>query len=359
MSKLAASPSRDRPGSTKGVLRSFGVGPARRLLLQSAVVWLLPILGSAQPAKRLLRLALLPDFAVPGWDGWVKVLVQALQGYGRVEGRDYVFYRSGVYYGVETERAVRLAVDSRLDLIYAINLGYIVAAHRLTKTIPIVMGVSGFPVEGGVADSLVRPGKNVTGMTIYAGAEFFGKLVQLLVEITPGLRRVAALDSYVPPFHPEGEARMIAMEMREAGRRLGVEVRVFEIERPDQVDAALAAAAADRAEALLLTSGTSMTPQRTRGDIIRFAIDRRLPTISDADWDPPNELLLSYGADFPEVLRQSAEYIERILWRGEKPAELPIQLPAKFEMVFNPRMAKAIGMRLPQAIIARANRLID
>ncbi len=339
-----------------GVPRSFGIRPGRRLALQATAAWLLPALGFAQPATRPLRIALLPDF-MPAWDRLLQLLVQALQGYGRVEGRDYVFSRSGVYYGVDTDRAVRLAVDAQPDLIYATNLGYVVAAHQRTKTIPIVMWVSGFPVEGGVADSLVRPGKNVTGLTIYAGSEVFGKLVQLLVEVRPGLRRVAALNSYVPPFHPAVEARMVVTEMREAGRRLGVEVRVFEIERPDQVDAALAAAAADRAEALLLTSGVSMRPRRD--DIVRFAVDRRLPTISDADWDPPNELLVSYGADFPELIRQSAPYVERILWRGTHPADLPIQLPAKFELVVNPRMAKAIGMHLPQPVVTPANRVIE
>jgi len=317
---------------------------------------LLPAPGAAQLAARQFRIALLPDF-MPAWDGMLKVLVQTLQGHGRVEGRDYVFYRSGVYYGVDTDRAVRLAIEARPDLIYAGNLGYIIAAHQLTKTIPIVMWASGFPVEGGVADSLARPGKNVTGMTIYAGGQVFGKLVQVLLEARPGLRRVAALNAYVPPFHPAVEARLIIEEMREAGRALGVDVKVFEIARPEQVDDALAAAAADRAEGLLLTSGVSIRPRR--GDIVRFAIDRRLPTISDADWDPPNELLLSYGADITEVIRQSAVYVDRVLWHGAKPADLPIQLPAKFEMVVNSRMAKAIGVQLPQVIVMRADRVIE
>src|SRR5512142_1783170 len=134
-------------------------GPARRLLLQATAASLLSALGFAQPARHPFRIALLPDF-MPAWDAWLQLLAQTLQGYGRVEGRDYVFYRSGVYYGDDTDRAVRLAVDAEPDLIYGTNLGYIVAAHQRTKTIPIVMWVSGFPVEGGVAESLVRPGKN-------------------------------------------------------------------------------------------------------------------------------------------------------------------------------------------------------
>ena len=357
MSKRPALRSPGRPRRVpRGVARLPGIGPTRRLVLQATAGWLLPGLGFAQPAKRPFRIALLPDF-MPTWEGLLQLFVQALRDYGRVEGRDYVFYRSGVYYGdLDTDRAVSLAIDAKPDLIFALNLGYIVAAHQRTKTIPIVMWVSGFPVEGGVAESLVRPGKNVTGLTIYAGGEVFGKLVQLLLEAKPGLRRLAALNSYVPPFHPAAEARLIATEMRETGHRLGVDVRVIEIERPDQVDGALAAVASFRAEALLLTSGLSMRPRR--GDIIRFAIDRRLPTISDTDWDPPHELLLSYGADFPALIRQSAPYVERILWGGASPANLPIQLPARYEMVLNLRMAKAIEMHVPHAIVTQASRLI-
>jgi putative tryptophan/tyrosine transport system substrate-binding protein len=356
MSRHPASPHCDRPvAAPAGAPPWLGTGVARRRVLQAAAGCLLPALGLARPAAGPFRIALLPDFR-PEWKGMLQLLIDALRQYGRIEGRDYVFHHSGLYYGDDPHRAVRLAVDARPDLIYAANLGYVVAAHELTKTIPIVMWISGFPVEGGVATSLMRPGKNVTGLTIYAGAEVFGKLVQLLHELRPGLRRVAALHSYVPPFHPVAEYRLIAEEMREGGRRLGVDVRVLEIDRPDRITDALASAAADRAEALLLTSGVSMSARRA--DIVAFAIDRRLPTISDADWDPPNALLLSYGADFPALIPQSATYVDRILWHGAKPGELPIQLPAKFEMVVNPRMAKAIGMPLPQAIVARANRSI-
>lgn len=339
-----------------GSRRSRSAAVARRSLLLAVSAWSIVQAARAQPPQRTLRIALLPDF-MPAWNGLLELLVQTLAGFGRIEGRDYAFYRSGVYYGTDTDRAVRLAVDARPDLIYAGNLGYIVAAHRLTKTIPIVMWVSGFPVEGGVADSLAKPGGNVTGVTLYAGAQVFGKLVQLLLEAKPGLRRVAALHSYVPPFHPAVEARLIGAEMREAGGKLGTDLRIFEIARPEQVDEALAAAAADRAEALLLTSGVSMRSHRA--EILRFAVDRRLPTISDADWDPPDIALLSYGADFAELIRQSASYVDRILWRGAKPADLPIQLPARFEMVVNPRMARSIGLQLPHSILLRADRTTE
>lgn len=341
-------PAASWPGSDRLLLRG------RRSLTLAIAAWPLARAARAQTQARY-RIALLPDFS-PAWEPLLKLFVSALAEFGHIEGRDYVFYRSGVYYGADADRAVNMVIDAQPDLIYAANLGYVIAAHRRTKTIPIVMWVSGFPVEGGVADSLAKPGKNVTGMAIYAGAQVFGKLVQLLLEVKPAIRRIAALCSYVPPFHPIEETRPVIEEMREAGGRLGVDLRVFEIARPDQVDHALAAAATDRAEALLLTSGAAMVPRRP--EILRFAIDRRLPTISDADWDPPNELLLSYGANIAELMRPSATYVERVLWRGAKPGDLPIQLPAKFELVINPRMASAIGLQLPQAILLRADRTV-
>jgi putative ABC transport system substrate-binding protein len=331
---------------------------SRRVLLLASGACLTPGLAGAQPAGRPYRIALLPDFGTT-WEPLLKLFVQVLQGFGRVEGRDYVFVRSGLAYGQETERAVRLAVEAQPDLIYVANLGYAIAAHKLTKTIPIVMWVSGFPVEGGVADSLARPGKNVTGLTIYAGAQVFGKLVQLLVEARPGLKRIGAFCTYLPPFHPAEEAGPIIAEIREGGRRLGVDVRIFEIARAEQVADALAGAASERVEALLLTSGVSLTGRRA--EVMQFAVERRLPTISDAEWTVPmaHSPLLSYGADFVELIRQSAPYVDRILWQGRRPAELPIQLPARFELIANVKTAKAIGLQLPQAVLLRADRVIE
>jgi putative ABC transport system substrate-binding protein len=327
------------------------------LLALGAMAGPLRALAQAQPARRPYRIALLPDFR-PAIEPLLKIFTEALSELGRMEGRDFVFYRSGIFYGDDADRAVTLVVNEKPDLILGFNLGYIVAAHKLTKTIPIVMWVSGFPVEGGVAVSLARPGKNVTGLTIYAGAEVFGKLVQLLREVKPSVKRIGALFSYVPPFHPPEESDIIIREIREAGRILGIDVRILEIAKPEQVGDALSTVAAERMDALLLTGGLSMVPRRK--EIMQFAVEKRLPTITDGFWRGVDiQPLLSYGAPLAVLIRQAAVYVDRILWGGAKPGDLPIQLPAKVELTVNLKTAKAIGLTIPQSILARVDEVIQ
>ena len=329
----------------------------RTFLGTLAGVLLAAPLAHAQQANRPYRIAFLPDFS-PGREYRLKLFVETLHEFGRIEGRDYVFYRSGVFYEGDTKLALDRVLEAKPDLILTFNLGYAIAAHEVTKTIPIVMWVSGFPVEGGVAESLTRPGKNVTGLTIYAGGEVFGKLVQLVHQAKPTVRRIGALMSYVPPFHPRPEADVIVRGIRDAAGSLGLDLRIFEIAKSEHVDDALAAITAQRVEALVLTSDPSLL--RRASDIMRFAIAKRLPTIADAAWpfvEPPP--LLWYAASFDALTRQVAPYVNRILWGGAKPGDLPIQLPAKFELVINLKTAKALGLTIPQSLLGRADQVIE
>ena len=302
-------------------------------------------------------IGLLPDFSVPS--PALGRLVEGLAKFGRVEGRDYVFYRSGVRYGGDTKLALDRVMQAKPDLIVATNLGFAIAANRATKAIPIVMWISGFPVEGGVADSLNRPGRNVTGMTVYAGGEHFAKLVQLVHEAKPGVRRIGAFMSYVPPFHPRAETDLINRGMLAAAEPLGIELKVFEIAKPGQIDEALAAVVAQGLEALVLTSDVVMVPRLK--EIFQFAVARRLPAIIDAPWGELGEPqpLLTYMASFGALMRQVAPYINQILWNGANPGDLPIQLPAQFEFVVSLKTAKAIGLTVPPAILVRADQVIE
>jgi putative ABC transport system substrate-binding protein len=314
-------------------------------------------LSHAQQANRPARIAFLPDFS-PGREQRLKLFVERLRESGRIEGRDYIFYRSGVFYEGDTKLALDRVLTAKPDLILTFNLGYAIAAHKATKTIPIVMWVSGFPVEGGVAESLTKPGKNVTGLTIYAGGEVFGKLVQLVHQAKPAVRRIGAFMSYIPPFHPQPEADLIAHGMRSVAAPLGVDLRIFEIAKPEHVDDAFAWVTAQRIEALVLTSDPPLL--RRASDITRFAIAKRLPTIADAAWpfvDPPP--LLWYAASFEALTHQVAPYVTRILWEGAKPGDLPIQLPARFEFVVNLKIAKAIGLTVPPSLLVRADQVIE
>ena len=315
-------------------------------------------LRAQQPVHRPYRIALVPDFS-PAWEaGLLKPFVETLRESGRNEGRDYVIYRSGVFYGPETTLALERALEAKPDLLVTMNLGYAVEAHKRTKTIPIVMGISGFPVEGGVAESLARPGKNVTGVTIYAGGEVFGKLVGLLHEAKPGAKRIGAFMSYVPPFNPRAEADLIIRGMRDAATSLGLDLRVFEFGKSEQIDEALAWAAAEKLEALVLTKGASIAPHTQK--IMQFAVEKRLPTIADSDWSGVEpQPLLTYRARYDVLMRQAAAYANRILWGRAKPGDLPIQLPAQFRFVVNVKTARTIGVTIPQALLIRADQVVE
>jgi putative ABC transport system substrate-binding protein len=286
-------------------------------------------------------------------------IADALRELGWEVGSDYVLFQSGIQtFGHDIERSVQRVVDEKPDLILAVYTGYILVAHRLTKTIPIVMWATGYPVEAGVALSLARPGMNVTGLAIYAGTEIFGKLLDLLREAKPGIRRVGVLWSYVPPFHPKEEIDPCYQELRDAARRLGLELRLWEIERPEQTRAALDAVAAEGVHALLLTSGAPMQPHRE--EIMKFATGRGLPTISDFAWPGVEPQPLLRYSPLPEtLLRQAAGYIDRILGTGAAPADLPIQRPVRFELEVNLRTAKAFGLKIPQSLLLRADKVIE
>ena len=316
--------------------------------------------AQSQGAREPFVIALLPDFMPnPIWAGWLKVITDGLRDLGRIEGRDYVIHRSGEFYGPEYQVAVDRTLEAKPDLILVVNLGYAVTVHKVNKLIPIVLLNSGFPVEAGVANSLAHPGKNVTGMTLYTGGEFFGKLVHLVHGVKPSVKRIGVFLTYVPPFHPQHETDVCIAGMRDAADSLGLNLQIFKIGRAEDVDTALAAVVAQRLEAMVLTAGISLV--RRRKDVLDLATARRLPTIADSVGftNGFEQTLLGYQASIPTLMRQAVPYIEQILWHGAKPGDLPIQLPARFEFVVNLKTAKAIGITVPPSILVRADRVIE
>jgi putative tryptophan/tyrosine transport system substrate-binding protein len=312
----------------------------------------------AAPGSKVHRIALLPDFSVDFDPDALKAFLEALSAAGRIEGRDFVLYRSGIGYGRDFELAVRRVVEAEPDLIFGFNTGYIRAAQRALPRTPIVMWASGFPVEAGVVDSLARPGRNVTGMSGFAGTGLFAKYLELLHDAKPSIKRIGYFWSYLPPFNPREEMERSYAEMRAAAHQIGVEVRVLEIADPNQVDAALAVASRDNLEALVLTTGASLFPVRQK--IIDFAIRRHLLTLTDYRWtsvDPAP--IFSYGPSDRSLITQAAGYVDRILWGGAKPGDLPVQQPTKFELLVNLKTARALGIGLPQALLLRADEVIQ
>lgn len=313
-----------------------------------------PAHGRVPRRSKPYRIGVIPDML----PGRYELIVAALRSVGWSVGSDYVLVQSGIPTGFEIERSIRRVVDAEPDLILASITGYVLVARRLTPTIPIVMWTSGYPVEAGLAQSLARPGGNVTGLAIYAGTEVFGKLLELLREVKPGVRRVGVLWAYVPPFHPREEIDPCYRELREAAQRLGLELRLWEVERPELAGAVMRAVAAESTDALLLTSGAPTVPHRA--EITKFASSARLPTISDFTWpriEP--QPLLRYSPSAAALLRQAAVYVDRILSEGAAPGELPIQQPARFELELNLRTARAIGLEMPRSLLLRADRIVE
>jgi ABC-type uncharacterized transport system substrate-binding protein len=284
-----------------------------------------------------------------------------MRNLGWMERRDFLAVPSGqALYGLPqlTDDAARRVVGDKPDLVLSHTTAYALALYRATASIPIVMVTSGYPVECGLASSLAKPGKNVTGNTIYAGVEVWGKLLQLLREVKPTTQRVGILLTYVPPAFPREEIEPCYAEIGRAERLLGLKLHIAEAADTDQIPAALRRVAADRPDALLLAGGFTF---QVVSSIMQLAVQLRLPTIVDFQW-PTGEVepypLLSYAPVYQELIRSAADYVDKIL-KGASPANLPIQRPAKFEMSVNLKTAKAINLTVPQGLLLRADRVIE
>ncbi len=301
------------------------------LVGSAAAAW--PMLAQAQNTNKApRRIAFFPDLnpvVLEYWQADMRVL-------GWINGQDFIILPSGIEYGSRNpsnEDAQRV-VANKPDLIFTMATNYALAAQRATGSIPIVMLTSGYPVEAGVANSLARPGRNVTGNTIYAETAVWGKLLQLLSEAKPP-------NSTIPS----------------AARLLNLELHIVEVTNSDQVQAALAEIKERNPEGLLLTSFFAL---KSRPVVTQFALDKGLPTIVDADWTriaPPHPLLC-YGPIFRELVQTAVASVDKIL-RGSRPGDLPIQRPSRFELVVSLRTAKAIGLDLPLSLLARADRVIE
>jgi len=294
----------------------------------------------------------------PAFRGAVTAQMREL---GWREIQDYVIVvPTGFKYDLASvKQNVAGALNEKLDLLVVGSTAGALEAHRLTKTLPIVMHISGYPVEAGVANSLAHPGKNVTGNSIYAGTGIWGKLLELLRDAKPGIRRIGILWGYVPPFFPAAEIEPCYAEFRKSASALGLAIHIVEVRAHENLPSALAAIAAERPDALFISGWLTL------GDgwasVVQFAAERKLPIVSDLNLpldDRRLRPLMTYTADTTDLLLRTIGYVDRIL-KGANPGELPIQLPSKFDLIVDQRMAKTIGLKVPQLVLLRANRVIE
>jgi len=305
--------------------------------------------AGAQSVGKVARVGVL-SVAPPPEEVAESPLGTSLRDLGWIAGQNIVF-ELRVSQG-QTDRLPALAADLvrlKVDVIVALGNHEILAAKQATASIPIVMVFGVRPVEAGLVTSLARPGGNVTGTTVAPVAA--GKYLELLKEAVPKLARVAIL------WDPTVLGHTAPARLEADARTLGLTLAFIEAKRPDDVVPAFERIIQDQPGALLVALGGALLGRMR--EIVEFAAQHRLPTIfpgARAAVDAGG--LMSYGYDFPPLLRRAAWYIDRIL-RGATPADLPVEQPTKVELVINLKSAKALGLTIPPSMLARADEVIQ
>jgi putative ABC transport system substrate-binding protein len=333
----------------------------REALLGIAVLAVWPRATAAQ-ATSLLRVALVfndtpladmvgPDPVSP----YARSFVHALRDRGYVEGRNIVIERHSAEGRPDRiPSLMQEVVASKVDVIVTAGRG-LAAAAEATTSIPIV-ALADDPISLGLVKNLSRPGRNVTGVSSTTGPEFEGKRVELLKQMLPTLRRVAVIDfKYIDSASTPGtHARRLAVAA--AARALGIDATYVGVDAAQDFKPAFATIIAARAQAVLV--GSSSVNSINRAHIIDFAERKRLPAIANEREFAAAGGLMSYGTSTVASWVLVAEYVDRIL-KGAKPNELPYQQPTKFQLVINMSTAKALGLAIPQSLLARADEVIQ
>jgi putative ABC transport system substrate-binding protein len=277
-----------------------------------------------------------------------------LRDLGYVEGRDFVIeFRDAKG---TPERLPALAAELvalMVDVIVASGKPHALAAKQATRTIPIVFVVGFDPVVDGLVTSLARPGGNATGLSSL-GSELVTKRLELLTQAVPGVSRVAGL--WQPGALGERMEKDMLKEAEVAARALGVRLQFVEARGPADFDRAFSDMTRARVDALTLLTSTTFLSERRR--LVALAAKNRLPALYPAREYVDAGGLMAYGADFADLYRRAATYVDKIL-KGAKPADLPVEQPTKFELVINLKTAKSLGLTIPPSVLSRADQLIE
>jgi putative ABC transport system substrate-binding protein len=315
-------------------------------LLGGAAAW--PLAARAQQPK-VWRIGFLA--AVPPTPAMLSAFRDGLRGRGYVEGQNLsidVRWPQGSF--DQDPIVVTELVNSNVDVIVAWPTVATIAARGATSTTPIVMVGVGDPVRSGFIASLARPGGNITGLSAIA-VELSAKLMELLVELVPGMKRVGVVHNPNNPY-----ATMALRETEDAARKLNMQVEVVNAQTSDEFDRAFAQLSAESVGGVLVIADPTFIEQGRR--IAELAQSARLPTAFQRRENVEAGGLLSYAPDLNNQFRQAAFYVDRIL-KGEKPAELPVMQPTKLELVINLKTAKALGLTVPLIMQMTADELIE
>jgi ABC-type uncharacterized transport system substrate-binding protein len=320
-------------------------------LLGGAAAW--PLTAWAQQVGRMRRIGMLLPSAADDPESMSRVtaFLQGLQELGWTDGRNVrIEFRWGAG---DAEQYVKIASDLIAlapDVVLTLGTLSVKALQRATRTVPIVFAQTTDPVGGGLVESLARPGGNVTG---FAAPEFqtSGKYVEVLKEAAPQLTHIAVTRD---PGNAAGTAQFAAIQT--VASSLGMDTRPVDVRETSEIERVVAAAARQPNTGLIVTA--SAPAQIHRDLLIALAAQYRLPAIYPYRFFAADGGLISYGVDQHDDFRRAAGYVDRIL-KGEKPADLPVQAPTKFELVINLKTARALGLTVPLALLARADEVIE
>ncbi len=312
----------------------------------AAAAW--PLAALAQQAGRLPTIGFLGADA-SAFGPWTAAFVAHLRELGWIEGRTIAIeYR---WSEGRTERYAEIAAEFvRLKVDVIVTVGSAVPTVRqATAVIPIVFAVGIDPVGSGLVANLAKPGGNVTGLSLQA-TNLAGKRIEFLREVLPQLRRLAII------FNVGNDQTVLEMaETQAAARTLGLEVAPLEIRRAEDIVPAFEAVKG-QADALYVVIDQLVVANRTR--ILTSALGARLPTIFSTHDFVRAGGFMSYGPNYSDLFRHSADYVDKIL-RGTKPGDIPVEQPTKFELVINLVTAEALGLTIPESFLVRADEVID
>jgi len=304
---------------------------------------------AAEPEPKVYRVGFL--WGLPPVAEWTAALDQGLAELGWISGRNIVIeHRSADGHFDRLPALAAELIGLKVSLIIALSAPETAAARKATETIPIVFVVHGDPIFTGDIQSLAHPGGNITGLC-QMHPELSTKQLDILKQIVPSISRIAVLwNAAVPTKLADWQ------QLRPAAHTLGVELQSVEVRHPEDFDGAFAAITEQHPDAML-PLGDPLTVAM-RAPLADFALKQRLPAMFTHRQFVEVGGLASYGANFPDLFRRAAGYVDKIL-KGASPADLPVQQPVKFEMFLNLETAKALGLTIPLSVVQLADQVIE
>jgi putative tryptophan/tyrosine transport system substrate-binding protein len=317
----------------------------------AAAPW--PLAARAQQAERMRRVGVLMNSAADNAEGQARfaAFLQGLAQLGWTDGRNV---RLDIRWGAaaDPEKNRKYAADLVAlapDVIFTATTPNTAALQRATRTVPIVFAMGLDPVGADIVESLPRPGGNTTGFMQFEYS-LSGKWLELLKQVAPSVTRAAV---FRDPGNPSGIGQFAVIQAM--APLLGMEVVPVNVRDAGEIERAVTAFARAGNGGLIATGGQASAHSEL---IVRLAARHRLPAVYPNRFYVVGGGLVSYGPDLPGLFRQAAQYVDRIL-KGEKPAELPVQAPTKYNMVINLKTAKALGLDVPAMVLARADEVIE